>query len=315
MIKQPMLTTLALALLASNTAFAGEYNIYGKAEVQLAHTDKGIMRYTEKGTQVDSPFSRLGINGSHNLNETTQVIFKYEVQINGVEGDNGNEPLSARNTYIGLKSQYGSLLLGRNDTGFKRSEGKVDLFNETQADIGQVLAGQYRVGDSITYVSPNLKNWTVVLTVAPKDDAGSDKNGVAAVVGYGDRSLKSVPYYFALSYTDSLLDLSATRFSAAYRWDKLQLGAILQNSESLDGSKDGNGMVLSARYKLTDTWQPKVQYARDNSLLRHSEEVEQFTLGLDYVFDKQTTAYIMASQLELETQSDTSTAIGLKYLF
>ncbi len=315
MIKQPMLTTLALALLASKTAFAGEYNIYGKAEVQIAHTDKGIMRYTEKGTQIDAPFSRIGVVGSHKLNDSIKLLFKYEVQVKGFEHDSTNDPFSARNTYLGVQSQFGTVLVGRNDTRFKYSEGKIDLFNETQADIAQVLAGQSRFGDTITYTTPTLGKFLFAVTYAPKDDVGNDENGIAAIISYGDRGLKNDPYYVALSYSDALGDLTATRLSAAYRWDKLQLGAILQNSESLDGSKDGNGMVLSARYKLTDTWQPKVQYARDNSLLRHSEEVEQFTVGLDYVFDKQTTAYIMASQLELETQSDTSTAIGLKYLF
>jgi hypothetical protein len=48
------------------------------------------------------------------------------------------------------------VLFGRNDTRFKASEGKFDLFNKTVGDIGQILAGQSRLGDTVTYTSPPL---------------------------------------------------------------------------------------------------------------------------------------------------------------
>lgn len=299
----------------SASALATDYSIYGKAEVQIANTDKGVMRYTKEGTQIDAPFSRIGVKGTHGLSSDLKLVYKYEVQVKGFEHDDTTEPFSARNTYVGLEGKFGSVLVGRNDTRFKFSEGKIDQFNETQSDIAQVLAGQDRVGDSITYSSPKWNDFSFSLTYTPKDDASNDETGFAATAIYGDRALKNKDYYVALSHTDSIGNLVATRIALAYKWQKLQLGAIIQDSENLAKDKSGNGYVLSASYQLDDNWRPKLQFAKDSSGLRHNEDATQWTLGTDYIFDKQTNLYVMATQLDLETQDDTSIAVGLKYKF
>ena len=40
------------------TAFAADYTVYGKAEVQIANTDTGIMRYADEGTQIATRWCR-----------------------------------------------------------------------------------------------------------------------------------------------------------------------------------------------------------------------------------------------------------------
>lgn len=308
------LLTLLSATLAL-PVMAADYTIYGKAEVQVANTDKGLMRYTKAGTQIDAPFSRIGVKGSHGLSSDLKLVYKYEVQVKGFEHDNTSEPFSSRNTYVGLATGYGTVLVGRNDTRFKFSEGKVDQFNETQADIAQVLAGQSRVGDSITYSSPRWNDLSVALTYTPKDDASNQQAGFAATAIYGDRALKANPFYVALSHTDQIGDLTATRIAAAYQWKKIQLGAIIQDSENLAGDKSGTAVVISGHYRLNQQWRPKLQFSRDTSKLRHNEAVSQWTLGTDYIFDKQTNLYFLASRLELKSDNDTSVALGLKYKF
>ncbi|MDW7548486.1 porin [Pseudoalteromonas peptidolytica] len=304
-----------LATSATASVMAADYRIYGKAEVQIANTDKGVMRYTKAGTQIDAPFSRIGVKGEHTLASDLKLVYKYEVQVKGFEHDDTTEPFSARNTYLGLAGQFGTVLIGRNDTRFKFSEGKVDQFNETQSDIAQVLAGQDRVGDSITYTSPNWNNMSFSLTYTPKDDASNEQAGFAATAIYGDRALKNKQYYIALSHTDSIGNLLATRIALAYKWQKLQLGAIIQDSENLAKDKSGKGYVVSASYQLSDHWRPKLQFARDTSGLRHNEDATQWSLGTDYLFDKQTNLYAMATRLNLDTEDDTSIALGLKYRF
>lgn len=305
------LTSMALCAYSANAA---EYSIYGKAEVQIANTDTGIMRYADEGTQIEAPFSRIGIKGQHILNEYFNVVYKYEVQVKGFEQDDTEEPFSARNTYLGLKGQFGELVVGRNDTRFKYSEGKVDNFNETQGDMAQVIAGQDRLGDTLTYTSKYWHNTQFSFTYAPKDDNKDNEAGFAATLIYGDRSLKNTSYYLSLSHVDSLNNITASRVAGVYKFKQLQLGALYQHSESVDGSKSGNGYVLSASYKL-DKWVPKIQFAKDDSTLRQDSEAKQWTTGLDYVFDKQTTAYLLYTDLNLEEQDDNSVALGLKYKF
>jgi predicted porin len=309
-------TLIALGVMAtfSSTAFAADYNVYGKAEVQIADTDKGLMRYTKAGTQIDAPFSRIGIKGDHKLNDSLKVVFKYEVQVKGFENDDTKSPFSSRNTYVGLAGNWGTLVVGRNDTRFKYSEGKVDQFNETQSDIAQILPGQDRLGDTLTYSSKTYNNLSFSFTYAPKDDASNEETGFAATAIYGDRALKAKPFYISLSHTDSLNDLVATRLVAVYKFDAIQLGAIIQDSENLDGSKSGTGYLVSASYK-TGSWVPKIQLGKDTSKLRHAEEATQWTLGTDYILDKQTNLYALVTQLDLESDDDTSIAVGMKYKF
>jgi len=54
---------------------------------------------------------------------------------------------------------------------------------------------------------------------------------------------------------------------------------------------------------------------KDDSKLRQTSDASQWTTGVDYVFDKQTTAYLLYTDLDLEENADNSVALGLKYKF
>lgn len=313
-LKDSLVAALGSLLIVPNTVLADEVDVYGKAEVQIAHTDTGEMRYANKGTQIDTPFSRIGIKGKRKLNEFFTAVFKYEVEVKGFEENDTDQPFSARNTYLGLNGSFGEVVVGRNDTRFKYSEGKLDNFNETQGDFAQVIAGQDRVGDTITYSSNYWNNAQFSVTYAPKDDAASTEAGFTATFIYGDRGLKNTPYYISLSHVDTLNNVIASRIVTVYKFEQLQLGALYQHSESVDGLKSGDGYVLSASYAL-DKWVPKVQLASDDSTIRQGTEATQWTAGVDYVFDKQTKAYFLYTDLDLEASTDTSVALGLKYNF
>ncbi len=225
-----------------------------------------------------------------------------------LEGHNGGDAAGK------VIQSFGEVVIGRNDTRFKYSEGKVDNFNETQADIAQLLPGQDRLGDTLTYTSKSFSGAQLSLTYAPKDDSANNEAGFAATIIYGDRGLKNKDYYVAISHVDSLNNINATRIAGVLKQAQWQFGAIYQRSESIDGSKSGNGYVVSASYKMGQ-WVPKVQFASDDSQLRHANDGSQWTGGVDYVFDKQTTAYLFYTDLDLDHQSDSSLALGLKYKF
>ena len=129
------------------------------------------------------------------------------------------------------------------------------------------------------------------------------------------KQLLELEGYEVFCYGDAALNnLVATRLVAAYKFDAFQLGAIVQDSENLDGSKSGTGYLVSASYKA-GSCVPKIQLGKDNSKLRHAEEATQWTLGTDYILDKQTNLYALVTQLDLESDDDTPIAVGMKYKF
>ncbi|MDP2561150.1 porin [Psychrobium sp. 1_MG-2023] len=306
---------------AASEKMIDDIRFYGKAEIQVNSTEHGLikgieghegLRYVEEGTSIHSPFSRVGIKGSHQLNDELTAVFKFEYQVKGM--DSSTDTLSARNTYIGIKGRFGEVVFGRNDTRFKASEGKFDLFNENAADIAQVFAGQDRLGDSVTYTAPSWRNINFAVTAVPKHDAGSDDNGYAWLVSTGDKAMKKSAYYAAYAGTETLNGLNLHRALVNYRMGKVTLGGLMQRSEKSDGSADGNGFAFNVSY-LMGAWLAKAQFATDNSKIRHSEDTKQITLGLDYLFDSQAKAYLLLSNLELETTDDSTVGVGLQYKF
>ena len=147
-------TLLATSILATVVApvYAADLDVYGKVNVSLQSSDKGDGSETE----LKSNASRLGFKGSQKLDSGLTIIYKYEMQVD-VTGDNDKgDNISARNQYIGLEGDFGQILLGRNDTVFKKSQGKFDLFNDYNADIKKLWKGDNRLSDSITYYSPKF---------------------------------------------------------------------------------------------------------------------------------------------------------------
>lgn len=325
-VKRPTLCTalmLTPALLCSSALYANSVTVqlpsvtfYGKAEVQLAHTDKGIMRYTEQGTQLDMPFSRFGLRGEQVLNEHITAFFTYEVDVRGFDEANTQSPFSARNTFIGIKGNFGQLIAGRNDTRLKTSEGGVDLYNETSGDIAQILPGQDRLGDSLTYISPKFAGFELSATyvLGQDNERQNGKDGVALSLAYGDRALKSLPYYVTLTRAQSLNGLDATRLLAQHQFGDFTLGALIQYSEESEGARSGTGGYVSLQYAYGN-WRPKVQAGRDTSALRQQTAANHYTGGVDYVFNSQSKAYFYVTQLELTETRDTSVALGLQYRF
>lgn len=312
----PLLSMTVPAKASGVTLPAPAVTLYGKAEVQLAYTDKGLMRYTREGTQLDMPFSRFGLRGEQVLNEHLTAFFTYEVDVRGFDQADTQTPFSARNTFIGIKGQFGQLIAGRNDTRLKTSEGGFDLYNETSGDIAQILPGQDRLGDSLTYLSPSFGNWSLSATyvLGQDNELQAGKDGVAISIGYGDRSLSTVPYYLTLTRAQSLNGLDATRLMWQQQFSGLVLGVLLQHSEESDGERSGTGGYVSAEYRF-DHWRPKVQLGRDTTRLRQATAANHYTAGIDYVFNRQSKAYLYVTRLELTDSADTSLALGLQYRF
>jgi predicted porin len=69
--------------------------------------------------------------------------------------DNG-QLVTARNAYVGLAGGWGTFLVGRHDTPFKMSTGKLDLFADTLADYNSTIGFvDLRTNSAIAYVSPS----------------------------------------------------------------------------------------------------------------------------------------------------------------
>ena len=144
-------SSLCLALLSGLSFNAlADVDIYGKANVTVQSSDDGEGSFTE----IKSNASRLGVKGSEKINDSLEAVYKFEFQVDVSDADSkgdNDDNISARNQYVGLKGAFGQVVIGRNDTALKQSQGKLDLFNDLEGDIKNVFKGENRLGNTVSY--------------------------------------------------------------------------------------------------------------------------------------------------------------------
>ncbi len=313
-----LVATIAGSILSAATVQAAEIDWYGKLDVQALSVNRGLYRYADQGRQLELPFSRLGIKGQQQLNDELAVIFVYEWQVNGLDQANKQHKLGARNTYIGLSGNFGELVFGKNDTKFKKSEGKADLFNEYVADIAQLTAGQDRLKNIVSYQSPQWQGLAIAATYqtgAGQQDAG----GHDVSLSYGDSALKKYPLFIALAVARELNQLDARRVLLQLPlWRAgdglLAAGLMWQHSEHQLNGKSGHSSMAQLSYQQQQ-WTAKLQWQQDDSRLRQQQTANMLSLGLDYQFHPQLNWYGLASRLRMPDDNDHAIAMGLKYSF
>lgn len=315
---KPLFVTLALVA-APLQANDFNWDFYGKLDVQALYADANLLRYADQGWQIEAPFSRLGFKADQTLTDDLKLIAVYEWQVNGLDDSNKGHRFGSRNTYVGIASNsYGELTFGKNDSKFKKSEGKIDLFNETLADMAQLTPGQDRLENIVSYQSPKLGLWqwsATYQTGASDETAG----GYDWALSYGDAAFKQAPYYFAYAHADELNNISADRLLAHALLNESSLGTLSgglmwQHSEHQTKPLQGHAWLAEVQLKR-DAVAYKLQFMQDHSRTRHSEAGHSWSVGADYSLGKDLTAYLLATQLELDTQHDSAAAIGLRWMF
>ncbi len=309
---------LSSFIVLSSGAQAFEWDVYGKLDLQGLYVDEGLYRYSDQGWQIEAPFTRLGFKARQTLADNLDLIVVYEWQVNGLDDANKDHRLGSRNTYVGFAGNWGELVFGKNDTRFKKSEGKIDLFNETLNDIAQLSAGQDRLENIVGYQSPVIEGFQFQATY---QTGASDEvaGGYDWTLSYGDSGFKAYPYYFAYSQARELNNIDAERILAHFKLmelsgGQLSAGIMLQHSEHVTRNVDGDAVMAQLAYKR-EAMTYKLQWQRDDSKLRHAETGTLWTIGADYALNSEMVIYTMFSTLDFQTEQDESAALGFKYNF
>ncbi|ABZ75252.1 porin Gram-negative type [Shewanella halifaxensis HAW-EB4] len=319
--KTVLSATIISALAATSfTALADGPNFYGRADLAITNSDMGIATQNQKsGTVIENNFSWLGVKGTEAINSELEVVYQMEFGVNNF--DNSGNTFSARNTFLGLKSATaGTILVGRNDTVFKASEGGFDIFGNTNSDIDLFAAGQSRNADGFTYYSPKIAGLVTLNATYLMDDNYAQEvdgkkvdtdNMYALSATIGDKGLKAQNYYVAAAYNDSIDNVKAYRGVAQVKLGQVILGGFYQNSEHVDSkyaNLEGDTYFVNAAYVMGDL-KLKAMYGSDDSGLGKyvsryvgsvdgatlenvsDVDLQQFSVGADYRLSKNTLVY------------------------
>jgi predicted porin len=326
------LIALAIASAVSAPAFAATSNvdIYGVLNLSLNYTDpdanQPALGSTGTGGQdtsfgIASNASRIGFKGAEDLGGGLAAIWQIE---SGLNIDEQNGSFASRNSYVGLKGGFGTVLMGNHDTPMKLIGRMVDNFGDTAADSRNILgaidtgatAYDLRTKNTVAYVTPNFSGFTVTAAyVTDWNNTSSTSNvDATASTGAGLDNNSANAYSINGVYSNGPLMLGAAyelhngftsnsnsdmwRIVAGYDIAGFKLAGLYEQMSG-DGStsalsRDAYGLFGS--YAM-GAWTFKANYlAANESDAVHSgvtgnDGADQWTIGADYSLSKRTTVY------------------------
>lgn len=317
--------SLALASVAAMAvtipAAGNAAEVYGKVIAAVENIDQETN--TEDFWQVASYDSRFGVRGDLDTDfEGLKALFNLEWQVDVADRNTTNENASSnnhitsRNQFIGLKGGFGEVIAGRNDTPLKRAQGKVDLFNDRDADIKFLMAGgEVRSNNVFQYTSPKLADAVSISIMArPGEQTTAEgtppplpeiNNGIADATS-ASVTYSSGPLYLALAVDSDVdgVDVDTTRIVGQWVGSNFGVGILHQTADftalvdPLVESDDEEVTFLSAYYNLSDTLRIKAQTGTvDNYASLRGADGDAAALGLDFSLSKKTIlGFLVASR-------------------
>jgi len=293
--------------------------VYGKANLSLVDQDSG----DSSGWNLNSNASRLGIKGESKLSEELAVVYQVEYEVCIDSGDCKGRTFKQRNTFLGLKGNFGMVWAGKHDTPTKLAAKKVDLFNDLEGDIKNAFEGQNRVSNVVAYTSPKMNGFSATLAMIPAegedvDQDGQDDTGLKDGLSYSINYTKD-NLYLAIAGDQDIDEQDLVRMIAQYQIDALTLGFLYQQNQDNLGTKDESGYFFSAAYSLNADITLKAQYGEIEDDIDGDEE-QTLSLGADYKLAKNTKTFIFYtdntdSEVGLSKDAFTAFGIGMEHKF
>ena len=277
-----------------------DINFYGKINVSLEDVDSK----TSDETEFKNNASRVGVKGSYDLSSGLKLSFQIEEEIDPTDlRADGDKVFKERNTFVAASGDFGKLYAGTHDTVFKQSQLKIDLFNDTRADIKYILRGENRMDSFIGYTSPDLIDGLNLTVNSIRQSSG---NGESMALRYSKNNVKA-----AFAIDQNVKGYDGERLSIMIPVGEVDLGLLYQSSKKLSSSKSFSGHVISMKKKISNKGSIYIQNARSDMRILSGK---QNSIGYTYNINKSTKAFVHYSKLNGEGET-TLISAGAEYKF
>ncbi len=310
------LISLAVAAAFAAPAAMAEVAVYGKVHMDIVSTDDAseviVTNATGNGTDnitVNSNASRLGFKGSEDLGNGLKAIFKYEMTYSGVNSDDAIG--GARNSYVGLSGNFGTVLVGRHDTPAKSAyyASGNDHLGDSIIDLNKIGFTERRVNNAIAYVSPNFSGVRIAAAIVPGEQSGendnNDANGLmdsySLGVMYKGNGVKAGLGYESIAdgntaSTDNN-DATTLHIGASYNFMNNYTVGVQYSNEDNYGNADGTErttFALAGKAKFGNN-AIIVNYGdteTETSAGVKSDDESHIGIGFHHTMSKRTSAYV-----------------------
>jgi len=312
------LVALAVAGVVAPVAQADNVVIYGRLNTAGQYTK---VQDGAKDSTLVNQSSRFGLKGEEKIGGLTA---EFQIE-NGFDssGDTGTTGLATRDTFVGVKGDFGGVRLGMNETPtWRLFDATVSKFHHAGiADVTTGASSLSNVGDlgarwkkSVVYRTPDFGG--VVVAVQAADSAATSSTVIGAASGatykrlwdgsvvYGNgaspitagvsiRTGKNIVadkndniYVLAGKYKQDLFDVSL-----AFERDDYKASATKINKAFLSGQYNiGNAAIVGSL-----GWAGK---AKVNGNSAADSDAKQYTLGAQYDLSNRTQVYGYYTKLD-----------------
>lgn len=234
--------------------------------------------------------SRIGIKGSTELFSGNKAIYQFE---QGIDTADGGAWGAGRLASIGITGDFGTAMMGRmwsahalwtilphhigENTGMNYSAGYINAATPSDSDR------LHRVGNALTYISPNMEGFQVAASILADSNADGedlDAYNLAAKFSVGD-------FTVAASHigVETAANADTTALSVSYKADALYLGARYMQNDA-NGANDDQYSATAA-YTMENTTLI-AGYANDDSWV----EEDSYNFEVQQKLGKQARAYV-----------------------
>ncbi len=340
------LLALAVAGVVAAPAAMAEVTVYGLAHVSVDNVSADAGDNT---LNVTSRASRVGVKAAEDLGGGLTAVAQMEWQVDMAD-DLGPGPdfdsqqnITARNQIVGLAGGFGTIALGRHDTPYKMSTGKLDVFSDTAADYNKVIGSpaglENRGEDVIAYLSPDFNGLSIQaavvtaeipeLTATPAQTSGDDADAVDAMsvaVQYN-----AGPLFVAVAYESFEDDVatglatldeddgsagidvnkghSGVRAGVGYDAGVAKVGFVYETASDVGRTDDDyDAWLLNAAIPVGGNNTVIAEYGV-GEFDKANKETTLMAIGVSHSFSKSSSAYVAYGNVEVDAATTTDTDI------
>ncbi len=325
--KKTLIALGVAAVVAAPIAAQAGVEVYGqaRASVDFVNNNDTTAGNEDSAISLSSNASRLGFKGDEDLGNGLTAMWQLEQEVNfdtGAAFTGG----SARDTFVGVGGDFGTVMAGKLSTPYKEATSKLDIFSDTRADYNAIMGNvagtrvfDNRASNTIAYMSPDMNGFGAAVAYILADTATNDD--LSMTTAQSDRDAYSLsgsynngPIFVTAAY-ESLNasgvggdDASAWKLGGSYTiMDATTVGAIWESADVGGAAGDRDAWYLNVAHKMGDTTLKGAIAMADEIGGVSDTGATQFTLGVAQALSKSTEVYALYSVVS----NDASAGYGL----
>ena len=294
------LWSLPMMASAAEVSARSEMQIYGRAHLSVDMLKDGA-GYSEVNLSDNS--SRLGFRGTSDFGELSG-FFQIEQGINFSES---GHLLASRDTFAGIRGDFGMLRIGKFNTPFKDARGPANLFGDQVGDLRNLArVGEARFDERapnvIHYQTPRLGAMQFNLAYSHhegdyKEEDAKD-SAMSTSLSYREGPLDLALAYEAFGEDASRGKRSAVRLAVGYQVvDAVKLVGFYQTADHDDDAHDADVYGAGVNYAIT----PRKTYLNAHYLMRSADAADSdsqlFALGVEHRVHSDLRFYVNYAQM------------------